>query len=424
MSVFRNIWRTLTLRSGDSWRAWFGGPTASGRSVTPEATLSLSAAWACIRLVSQTVATLPVGMYETNAKGEKTQARGHWLDDLLRNSPNADQTPVEFFEGVLGCLALRGMFYARKGGLRPNGEFASFETMFPDSTTVRRENGGLVFDWVDPDGHKVTLPEREVFFVKGFGMGGDLGLSPIAYARESLGSALAADESAARMFGAGMQPSGFLTVDQELKKPQRDQLEEIMKQFVGSKNAGKLMILEAGMKYSPLMMKPEEAQLLLTRRFNVEEVCRWFNVPPILVGHSPEGQTMWGSGVEQIMIAWLTLGLRPYLVRIEQALQKRALPAAQRPRFKAEFNVEGLMRADSAGRAALYSSFAQNGVMNRDEIRRLENLPPLPGGGDLTVQANLVRLQDLGNQPAGNGQGVREMLRSWLLAGDDEKRAA
>lgn len=424
MSVFRNIWRTLTLRSGDSWRAWFGGPTAAGRSVTPEATLSLSAAWACIRLVSQTVATLPVGMYETNAKGEKTQARGHWLDDLLRNSPNADQTPVEFFEGVLGCLALRGMFYARKGGLRANGEFASFETMFPDSTTVRRENGGLVFDWVDPDGHRTTLPEREVFFVKGFGMGGDLGLSPIAYARESLGSALAADESAARMFGAGMQPSGFLTVDQELKKPQREQLDEIMKQFVGSKNAGKLMILEAGMKYSPLMMKPEEAQLLLTRRFNVEEVCRWFNVPPILVGHSPEGQTMWGSGVEQIMIAWLTLGLRPYLVRIEQALQKRALPAAQRPRFKAEFNVEGLMRADSAGRAALYSSFAQNGVMTRDEIRRLENLPPLPGGEDLTVQANLVRLQDLGNQPAGNGQAVREMLRSWLLAGEDEKRAA
>lgn len=416
MNPFRSLWRRLTLRSGDAWRAWFGTATGSGKPVTPESTLLLSAAWSCIRIISQTVSTLPLGMYETKADGKREEVRGHWLGEILTVSPNADQTPVEYFEGVLGCLAIRGNFFARKAGLRANGQFAALETMFPDSVTLRRESGRKVFDWVDLDGRRVSLPEDEVWHVKGFGMGGDLGLSPLAYAREVFGSALAADESAAKIFANGLQPSGFLTVDQELKGPQRTQIQEVMDGFVGSKNAGKLMILEAGMQYAALSFKPEDAQLLETRRFNIEEVCRFFGVPPILVGHSPEGQTMWGSGVEQIMIAWLTLGLRPYLVRIEQSARKQLLPAAERARFYPEFAIEGLLRADSAGRAALYSSFAQNGVMTRNEIRKLENLPRLADGDDLTVQTNLVPLGMLGQVPAvGTGQGVRESLRAWLL---------
>lgn len=418
LSQARSIWRTLTLRSGSAWRAFYGGGSKAGQAVTEANALSLSAAWSCIRLISQTVATLPIGLFERSGE-DRRQVDDHWLAQLLTESPNADQTPVEFFEGVLGCLSLRGMFYARKAGLRANGEFAAFETMFPDNVTMRREGGALVFDWVDPDGQRVTLPEGEVFFVKGFGMGGDVGLSPIAYARESLGAALAADESAARMFGSGLQPSGFLEIPHELSEPQRTQLDRVMSSFVGSRNAGKLMILEAGMKFSPLQLKPEEAQLLLTRRFNVEEICRWFGVPPILVGHSPEGQTMWGSGVEQIMIAWLTLGLRPYLVRVEQALRKRALPAGERPRFRPEFNVEGLLRADTAARAAFYSAVAQNGVYTRNEIRALERRAPLDGGDSLTVQSNLVRLEDLAKlvENGGSGQQVREALRAWLVDG-------
>lgn len=424
MNALQKFWRRLTLRDGEGLRGWFGGSTSSGIHVTPESALSLSAAFACIRIIAQTVATLPVGFYRKSG-GKREDAGDHWLGQLLGVSPNADQTPTEFLEGVLACLAMRGVFFARKAGLRSDGEFASFETMFPDSVTMRRDGGRLVFDWVDPDGHRTTLPENEVFRVKGFGMGGDVPLSPIGVARESLGSALAADRSASKMFGNGMQPSGFLQVQQELDEPQRKQLEKIMGEFVGSQNAGKLMILEAGMEFKQLQMNPEDAQLLLTRRFNVEEVCRWFGVPPILVGHSPEGQTMWGSGVEQIMLAWLTLGLNPYLVRVEQAIVKRALPAAQRPFFYPKFRVEGLLRADSAGRAALYSALLQNGVRTRDEVRALEELEPFGGlAAELTVQSNLVPLSLLGQIPDAGGQQAREALRSWLMLDADHERTA
>lgn len=419
MTIFSraaSLWRSLTLRSGAAWRAYYGGGSAAGKTVTPESAMTVAAAWSCIRLLSQTVATLPLGVYE-GLGADRKPAEDYWLADILSRSPNADQTPVEFFEGVLGCLALRGNFFARKAMMNEAGRFVSLETMFPDSTTMRREGGSVVFDWVDPDGKKYTLPEREVLHIKGFGIGGDLGLSPIAFARQTLGASMAADESAAKVFANGLQPSGFLEVAQELDKDQRAELNKVMSEYVGSTNVGKLMILEAGMKFNPLSMKPEEAQLLLTRRFNVEEVCRWFGIPPILIGHAADGQTMWGSGVEQIMIAWLTLGLRPYLVRIEQAIVKRAMPAADRAKFKPEFNVEGLLRADSQGRAALYSALAQNGLRTRNELRRLDNAPPVDGGDDLTVQSNLVRLQDLGAIVANGGgqsQQVREAFRSWL----------
>lgn len=412
------LWRKFTLRDGAAFRAFFGGGSTAGQNVTASTTMGLTSAWSCIRLIAQTGGTLPFPLYEKVSDDERKRASGHWLDEILTVSPNADQTPAEFFEGVFGCLALRGVFYARKAGLRANGEFAAAETMFPDSVTKRREGQRIVYDWVDPWGRKFELPENEVLEIRGFGLGGEA-LSPLAYARETLGAAMAAEASAARFFGAGMQPSGFLEVPQELDQKQREELDKIMSQYVGSKNAGKLMILEAGMKFSPLAMKPDDAELLLTRRFNVEEVCRIFGVPPILIGHSPEGQTMWGSGVEQIMLAWLTLGLRPYLVRIEQAIRKRALPAAERARFYPEFVVEGLLRADSAGRAALYASFAQNGILTRNELRKLENRGPLPGGDELTVQSNLVFLKNLGEAAIAGDQQAKATLRAWLgLEGD------
>jgi phage portal protein BeeE len=159
------------------------------------------------------------------------------------------------------------------------------------------------------------------------------------------------------------------------------------------------MPLEAGWKFVPLSMNPEDAQLLESRAFNVEEVCRWFDVLPILVGHASQGQTMWGSGIEQIMLGWLTTNLDPLLINIEQAVRKQLLPAAERPRFFAEFNRAALMRADSAGRAALLSSLGQNGYLTRNEGRALDNREPLPGGDDLTVQSNLIRSTDLGKHP-------------------------
>jgi HK97 family phage portal protein len=242
----------------------------------------------------------------------------------------------------------------------------------------------------------VKLPESKVFHIRGFGIGGDVGLSPLAFARQTLGSALATEEAAARVFANGMRPQGFFTVEKVLTQEQRAQAKSVLiDPYQGSQNAGKSGILEAGFKWQDVQMPAEDAQLLQSRQFSVEEVCRWLGIPPILVGHASAGQTMWGSGVEQIMLGWLTLGLRPYLARIEQSIKRSLLAPSERKVLYPEFTVEGLLRADSAGRANLYSTFAQNGIMTRNEIRALENLPSEEGGDVLTVQVNLQNISNL-----------------------------
>ena len=170
--------------------------------------------------------------------------------------------------------------------------------------------------------------------------------------------------------------------------------------FSGSRKTGKVMPLPPGFTFKPLNMSPEDAQLLESRRFNIEEICRWFGVFPILIGHAADGQTMWGSGVEQINLAWLTLYLGPELQRIEQAIEKQLLTPVDRARgFYVEYTVDALLRADSKSRAELISKHSQNGTRTRNELRALDNLPPRPGGDILTVQSNLVPLDQLGASP-------------------------
>jgi HK97 family phage portal protein len=409
--------RTFSLKDPALAALLGGGKSKSGQHVTASSALKHSTVWSCVRLKSQTCSTLPIGFYE---RGDNPLARkavpDHWLAQILEVSPNADQTPAEFWEGVHGCIALRGNFFARKAGLRSNGQFASLETMHPDSVQGRRENGEIRYRWYDPDGKVYDLGENEVFRVPGLSIGEFLGLPPIHFGRDVIGAGMAAEEQAARMFENGLQAAGFLQSDQSLDKNQRTQLQELMDEFVGSRNAGKLMILEAGLKYSALTLKPIEAQLLEARRFSVEDICRFFGVPPILVGHASQGQTMFGSGVEQIFLMWLVTSLRNDLVRVEQSIRKRLLPAAERHRFYAETNVDALLRADSQGRAALYQALTNIGGITPAEVRRKENLPFKEGSDELLVQGALVKLADLGKVPANDAQAVRSALKAFLEA--------
>jgi HK97 family phage portal protein len=184
-------------------------------------------------------------------------------------------------------------------------------------------------------------------------------------------------------------------------------------QFAGSVNAGKTMVLEAGMKYQQVSMTPEDAQMLQTRAFNVEEICRWFRVPPFMVGHT-EKTTSWGTGIEQQMIGFLTFTLLPWIKRIEQSINRWLLKANERRVYFAKFNPEGLLRADSAARAAFYSTMTQNGIMDRDECREKENLPKRGGNAaELTVQSNMLPIDKLGAD-LGGSQKARNALIDFL----------
>lgn len=390
--------RKVKLSEPGSWNidaSW------AGHSVTPDSAMQRSAAWACVRLNARTVGSLPLKVYQKMPDGSRRAASEHPLNDILASSPNVEQTAMEFWEGQATALNLRGFAYAEKKFL--GNRLVALLPLNPDSTSVYRTPGGeRRYRTTSKSGQTRELTEADVFHLRGFGAGGDNGLSPIGYGRQSLATANAADEVAGRIFGNGLQMSGFIedTPNAKTTNEQRKDIMALLSGFSGSKNTGKVFPLPPGFTFKPLNMSPEDAQLLESRRFNIEEICRWFGVFPILIGHAADGQTMWGSGVEQINLAWLTLYLGPELQRIEQAIEKQLLTPVDRARgFYVEYTVDALLRADSKSRAELISKHSQNGTRTRNELRALDNLPPRPGGDILTVQSNLVPLDQLGATP-------------------------
>lgn len=395
--------------SGGRFGFVFGRESNSGKSVNLQTTLQLATAWACIRLTATAVASLPMGMYERKADGGRGDRMDHDLASVLIDSPNADQTGLEFWETMVAGVVARGNACSERVY---NGKRLS--ALQPFDGRPARENGALVYKLYDR-GKVETLPADKVFHLKGFNFGGDEGLSPIAMGVHSLGSAIAADETSARIFANGLQQPLFIDSGQaKLTPEQRGDLRDLFKKFVGSDNAGKVMVMEAGMKPLPFSLNPEDAQMLETRRFNVEEMCRWYGMPPIIIGHAADGQTMWGSGVEQILLAWLTLGINPLCKRIEARIRKDLVPIGEKRRVYAEFNREGLLQMDSAAKAAFLGAMVQNGLMDRNEGRSKLNLPNRPEAGALTAQTNLAPLEQLG----GNTD-PRAQMRAWLGIKDD-----
>ncbi len=413
-SVVGGLGGNWALRRGDSDRTW------AGESAEPDSALQLATAWACVRLNARTVGALPRALF-IGKKGSAARkaAYDHVLYRILHDSPNADQTAMEFWEGMATCLNLRGNGYAEKDVGMASGKLVGL-TPFPvDDVRVFRDQDGRRRYKISGSGSRYNdLGEDRVFHLRGFGAGGLAGLSPLEYGRQTVAGSLAADRSAAGTFKSGLQLAGFIEMETgvKLKDGQREDLVAMFEKFSASGKPGKFMPLDPGMSFAPLAMKPSDAQLLETRSFNIEEICRWFGTPPILIGHAPKGQTMFGSGVEQVMLAWLALFLGSELERIEQAIEKQLLTAAEKVDMFVEHNVDALLRSDSSGRAAIMSVQAQNGLRTRNELRAKENMPAMPGGDVLTVQSNLMPLDKLG---AGGGeQNARSAMANWLLGGD------
>lgn len=401
MSIWDGLFGRRSVKLTDPASYWnLDSPSHAGKSVTADTTLNLSTAWRCVRLRSRVLGSLPLNVHERLKDGTTQPAKGHWLYSLIHDSPNSDQSAAEFWGGMVACIDLWGNAYARKE--RIGGRIVALEPLRPDYMQVFRDNGVRKYRY-SALGRQTVYGEDEILHLRGFTFGGDVGLSAISYGRHTMGLALAADETASKTFANGLQVSGFveMATGTKLTPDQRNQLVDLFAKFTGSSRAGKVMPLDPGMKFTPLAMSPEDAQLLESRGFNVEEICRWFDVPPILVGHSSQGQTMWGSGVEQIMLGWLTLDLNPFLKGIEQAVVKQLLSPEERIRYFAEYNREALLEADIAAKASFLSSVTQNGLMSRNEGRAKLNLPKDkgPGADLLTVQSALVPIDMLGTTP-------------------------
>lgn len=389
---------------------------SAGQTVNQKTALGLAAAWACVRLKSDVVGSMGMGVYEKSGDGGRVERSDHWLYDLVHEAPNRDQTADEFWSGQVAAMDLWGNAYAEKETL--GARVTTLTPMAPHLVQVRRNRDNQRVYIFNDRGKSEELPQEKVFHLRGLTLGGDVGLSAIEFGRRTLGGAMAANKTAADTFRSGLQAAGFMeTGASSLKADQRADLIEIFDGFVGDAMRGRIVPLERDFKFSPLKMNPAEVQLLESRGWDVEEICRWFGMLPMLIGHAAKGQTMWGSGIEQLLLGWQTLLLNPLLTKIQKAVKQQLLPAAERKRVYPEINREALMAADSAARAALYSAFGQNGVMTRGEMRARENLPSMPGDNVLTVQSNLIALDQLGKAPSAEA-GARSALMNLLFGGD------
>ncbi len=398
MSIFTFLtrWKGSFSTSREAGPGFGGGDNYVNRVVTADNALMISTVWACTRIVAQSIALLPIGIYRYDDKGNKISVRQHPLYRILHDQPNAEMTAFEFIEAAVANILLKGNCYCEIKRRPSDKAVISLNPLVTDLMSLDTdEAGNFIYVYNDANGVR-RYKERDILHLKGFSQSGRIGMSVISYGANSLGGAQAADESANTLFNNGMAPSAALQTDQNLTPEQRDFMtKQLANKMEKAAQSGRTIILEAGLKYEQLSMNAEDAQLLETRKFQVEDVCKWFGVPPAMIGHTT-GTTTWGTGLEQMNLGFLTYSLAPLCKRIEQSFRKALLLPEERDELFAEFNLEGFMRADSKGRSELYKTFVTNGIMTRNEVRRLENLPPIDGADELTAQSQFIPLSMMG----------------------------
>ena len=368
----------------------FGGNSNSGVRVDELRAMQTSAVYACVKILAETVASLPLHLYKKGKNGKNETAEQHPLFSCLYETPNDEMTSFEFRETMMTSLLLWGNAYARK--IKKNGHVTELWYLKPNLMTVERDTqtGKIKYTYSDDITNQtyVYRPDQ-VFHLKSLSIDGVTGLSPIAQAREAVGLSLATEEYGAKFFGNGARPGGVLEHPGILKDPEKLR-ESWNKVYQGTRNSHKVAVLEEGMKYHTIGIAPEDAQFLETRKYQVNEICRIFRVPPHLVGDL-ERATF--SNIEHQSIEFVQHTICPWLVRWEQAISRSLLDEKERLLYFAKFNVDGLMRGDYKSRMEGYAVGRQNGWLSANDIRGLEDLPPIPkeqGGDVYLVNGNMM----------------------------------
>lgn len=359
--------------------------------VSFETAMQLSAVWACVKLLSETVASMPLEVYRLTPSG-RVPAPRHWLTQLLGGKVNRYQTRVEFLETVVLNLVTHGNAYCliqRVGdqvvGLLP--------LMSSQVQTVLLADGSVVHEYHSDVGVDV-LSSASVWHLKLMG-NGIVGMSPISYQRNTLGIAQGAERAVSKIYKNGGKPSGILAFDRLLNKEQRD----LVRKNFASMTTGtddRLLLLEKGMEFQAISLSPQDIELLSSRKFQIAEICRWYGVPSVMVNDNA-GTSTWGSGIEQIMSGFYKVTLRPLLEKIEASIATNLL-GDERFTYQAEFDFDALLRSDMKSRMESYRVAINTGVMTPNEARRRESLPDMEGGDRLYVQGAMVPITMAGNQ--------------------------
>ena len=367
---------------------FYFGTSISGRTVNPRNSIQVSTVYACVRVIAETVASLPLSVYEDTGTGSH-KAIDHPLYHLLHDEPNSEMTSFVWREVSMTHLLLWGNAYSQIIRTGKN-QVIGLYPLLPDHMEVDRDTKGkLTYTYTTADGNEVLLKPEEVLHIPGLGFDGIIGYSPIALEKNAIGLSIAAEEYGSKFFQNGARPSGVLTHPNTVKdvKRLRDNWNAT---YGGSNNGGKVAVLEESMTFTPISLPNNEAQFLETRKFQVEEICRIFRVPPHLIGNLDRATF---SNIENQSIDFAIHTIRPWLVRFEQALNRALFSEHDKGHFFVQYNLDGLMRGDYKSRMEGYAIARQNGWMSANDIRELENMNPLPeelGGNQYLVNGNMI----------------------------------
>lgn len=382
--------------------SFFFGNTTSGKAVNERTAMQTTAVYACVRILAETIASLPLHTYKYTETG-KEKATEHHIYKLLAEEPNSEMTSFVFRETLMSHLLLWGNAYAQiiRDG---RGNVIGLYPLLPNKMTVNRASNGEIYyiysRYTDENPNisgygDVYLQNHEVLHIPGLGFDGLVGYSPIAMAKNAVGMSIACEEYGASFFANGANPGGVLEHPGVVKDPARVR-ESWNSVYQGTGNAHKVAVLEEGMKFQSIGIPPEQAQFLETRKFQINEIARLFRIPPHMVGDLEKSSF---SNIEQQSLEFVKYTLDPWVIRWEQAMKKALLLPSEKKDYFIKFNVDGLLRGDYQSRMNGYATGRQNGWLSSNDIRELENLNKIPeelGGNLYLVNGNMTKLQDAG----------------------------
>lgn len=378
------------------------GRSSTGQNVNETTAMQMSAVYACVRIIAEAIAQIPLNVYRFTEDGGKEKDPRHPLYFLLHDEPNPEMTSFIFRETLMSHLLLWGNAYAQiiRNGM---GEVVGLYPLMPDRMEVDRDEDGNLFytytKYFDEAGarhryEQVKLPAYQVLHIPGLGYDGLIGYSPIAMARNAIGMSMAAEDFGATFFANGATPGGVLEHPGIVKDPER--LRESWHAQFSGKNSHNIAVLEEGMTFKPMSIPPEEAQFLETRKFQIDEIARIFRVPPHMVGDLEKSSF---SNIEQQSLEFVKYTVGPWVARWEQSLSQALLLPSEKTKYTIKYNLDGLLRGDYESRMNGYAVGRQNGWLSANDIRELENMNRIPaeeGGDEYLINGNMTKLKDAG----------------------------
>lgn len=389
MSLF-DFWRSdnFSLTQPLSWFSY--GTSSAGEAVTNETAMRLTAVWSCVRVISETIGSLPLQVYKRVDEG-KEKATDHPLYRILHDEPNQYMTSVEYIESKTAAVTLTGNAYSEIR--RSKGAVTALIPLNPLHVRPKiDENGQLIYEVSVHAGQNKVLKRDQVLHIKGFGMDGLKGLSPIEYCAETIGTSIAMDKHTGQKYEDGLMTSGVLTIDHSLTKEQRAQWRENVKET--AKGSG-VLILEAGAKFQGLSMSHKDAEFIESRKYQIQDISRIFRVPPHMISELSDATF---SNIEHQGLEFLKYTLRPYLTRWEKSINNSLFSAQDRKKYFVEFNLDALLRGDSEARGNFYTQMIANGVYNIDEVRAFENKNKIKHGDVHRIQMQNIPIGEADEQ--------------------------